>query len=248
MNESSRAHKMSLSVDFRWISLGLLAVVVVMLAMWKPWAAKATDRTIEVSGQATVSAKPDEFVFYPTYEFTDSDKKVALSKMSAKSSEVVTQLKTLGVADKDIKTNSDSWSYPSVQIRDGGGSSSVYNLRLTITTHAEALTQKVQDYLVTTTPSGTISPQATFSKTKLKSLEAQGRDEATKEARKKAEQSATNLGFRLSSVKKVDDNSGFGGYYPTDLKAMDAASSPSLTVQPGENDVTYTVTVTYYIR
>jgi len=83
-------------------------------------------------------------------------------------------------------------------------------------------------------------------------LENQARDEATKDARAKADQSAKNLGFKVAAVKAVNDGSGFGGYpYPTidyaeGLKADDSRSS--LTIQPGENDLSYTVTVTYFIH
>lgn len=254
MPESSPQRlKLQLSLDFRWISLVLLAAIVGMLLMWKPWQDdKATDRTLDVTGKATVSARPDEFVFYPTYDFKNSDKDAALKQLTAKSNEVVDGLKKLGVADKDIKVNSDSWSYPVYDLR-GGSQTSTYTLRLTITTGSEALTQKVQDYLVGTTPSGSISPQATFSEKKLKEVEAEGRDEATKDARAKAEQSANNLGFKLARVKTVQDGSGFNDIYlyGAEQKALDSGTSsrsPSLPVQPGENELTYTVTVTYYIK
>ena len=251
MSEPSPAQKLNLSLDYRWISLGLAAVVVAMLFVWKPWTAKATDRTIDVTGTATVSATPDEFVFYPTYEFTNADKTKALEQMTSKSEEVVSGLKKLGVDDKDIKTNSDSWSYPLMKLEDGS-QRSTYTLRLTVTTNEEKLTQKVQDYLVSTTPTGTISPQATFSEKKRKEVENQGRLEASKDARKKAEESAQNLGFKIAAVKTVNDGSGYGGVFPTDSRAvtMEASDSfsSSLIVQPGENDLTYTVTVTYYIK
>ena len=135
---------------------------------------------------------------------------------------------------------------------EDGSQRSTYTLRLTVTTNEEKLTQKVQDYLVSTTPTGTISPQATFSEKKRKEVENQGRLEASKDARKKAEESAQNLGFKIAAVKTVNDGSGYGGVFPTDSRAvtMEASDSfsSSLIVQPGENDLTYTVTVTYYIK
>lgn len=244
--------KLQLSFDYRWVALALLAVIVAMLLIWRPWsAAKTSDRTIDVTGTATVSARPDEFVFYPAYEFSSADKAAALEQMTAKSDEVVVGLKNLGVEDKHIKTNADSWSYPTALRAEGGNDETTYTLRLTVTTNSEELTQKVQDYLVSTGPTGTIAPQATFSEAKRKELEAQARDAATKDARSKAEQSAKNLGFKLADIKAVNDGSGFGVYpaYDTAM-AMEVRSSAnySLSVQPGENDLTYSVTVTYYIR
>lgn len=247
----SHVQKFEVRLDFRIITIILLVLIAAMLAMWRPWqSAKTTDRTVSVTGTATVSARPDEFVFYPTYDFKNADRQAALDEMTAKSNELVAKLKELGVADKGIKTNSDSWSYP--VYLDDTKSSATYSLRLTVTVNDEKLAQKVQDYLVTTTPSGTVTPQATFSKAKQKQLEDQARDAASKDARAKAEQSAKNLGFKLASVKTVNDDAGFGGIYPFYDKAavtMEATDSrSSLTIQPGENDLSYTVTVTYFIR
>jgi len=244
--------KLNISLDYRLISVVLLVVIAAMLFAWRPWsAAKTSDRTIDVTGTATVSARPDEFVFYPAYEFKSADKAAALEQMTAKSNEVVAGLKNLGVEETNIKTNSDSWSYPTTLRGEAGSNETTYTLRLTVTTNSEELTQKVQDYLVSTSPTGTISPQATFSEAKRKELEAQARDAATKDARSKAEQSAKNLGFKLADVKAVNDGSGFGTTYPaydmaTTLEAR--SSADSLSIQPGENDLTYSVTVTYYIR
>jgi uncharacterized protein YggE len=120
---------------------------------------------------------------------------------------------------------------------------------LTITVNDKALTQKVQDYLVTTSPTGSVSPQTTFSEAKRKELESKARDEATKDARSKAEQSAKNLGFKIGKVKSVEDGSGFGGIVLREGLTMASDSkATSLSVQPGENDLHYTVTVTYYLR
>src|SRR5690242_20000979 len=101
--------RMSLSLDYRIVCLLLLAAIAAMLFIWKPWHKATTDRTIEVTGQATITAKPDEFIFSPTYQFENADKQAALAQLTAKSNEIVTKLKSLGVADSKIKTNSDSW-------------------------------------------------------------------------------------------------------------------------------------------
>lgn len=241
--------QLSLNLDYRIIAGILLAVIVVMLLAWKPWTGKATDRTVEVTGQTTVKAKPDEFVFMPVYEFKNADKQAALKELTAKSEELIGKLKDLGVADSKIKTNSDSWSY---QYYGGSDSTPTYSLRLTVAAGSQTLAQKVQDYLVTTSPTGTISPQATFSEAKRKELESKGRDLASKDARSKAEQSAKNLGFRLSAVKAVNDGAGFGGIYPMAADSLNlkerSSASGYLAVQPGENELTYTVTVTYFIK
>ncbi len=244
--------KLNISLDYRLISIVLLAVIAAMLFAWRPWnASKTSDRTIDVTGTATVSARPDEFIFYPAYEFKNVDKDAALEQMTAKGNEVVAGLKNLGVEDKDIKTNSDAWAYPTAVRGEGGSNETTYTLRLTVTVRNDELAQKVQDYLVSTTPTGTISPQATFSEAKRKEIETQAREDAIKDARRKAEQSAKDLGFKLADVKTVNDASGFGTYPIFNgliAETRDNIASTSLSIRPGENKLTYSVTVTYYIK
>jgi uncharacterized protein len=251
--EKPASNKLNLALDLRIVVVALLVVIVAMLALWRPWVSKATtDRTVQVTGEATVKAKPDEFLFYPNYEVKNTDKTAALNEVSQKSSDITKKLKDLGVADKDIKTSSSGYDYP---VYYGNGDTPTYTLQFTITTHDVTLTQKVQDYLVTTSPTGTVSPQAQFSDAKRKQLESQARTNAAKDARTKADQLGKNVGFKITKVKTITDGDGFGGgirpLYSAD-KAMSANStdsaSPSLTVQPGENDLSYSVTVDYYIK
>jgi uncharacterized protein YggE len=125
-------------------------------------------------------------------------------------------------------------------------------LRPTAIVANRELAQKVQDYLVSTSPTGQISPQTGFSTTKQKQLESKARDDATKDARAKADQSAKNLGFKVAKVKSIQDGTNFGGITPMMLKDSAAGSSEAITsslaVQPGQNDLTYSVTVIYYIK
>ncbi len=240
-----------------WILVGLMAIAIaVMIVLWKPWETRvaANSRIVSVTGEATVKGEPDEFVFYPTYQFKGDDKTALIDQLTTKSDEVVKKLKELGVEDKKIK--SDASGYSNNFYFDSTTNENIYTLSITATTGTKDLAQKVQDYLVTTSPEGAVTPSSTFSKTKQKTLEDQARDEATKDARKKADKSATNLGFKIAQVKTVEDTGGFGGgcgpygicsgAQTLEAKAPDI--STSLTVQPGENEVSYTVKITYFIK
>ena len=247
-------NRLNLSLDYKVIALMLLAVILAMLAMWRPWTTSASsdDRTISVTGEAKVTAEPDEYAFYPNYEFRGPDKNAALNEMTKKSEELVAKLKGLGVEDNKIKTHSNGYDgipYPV----DGNTKEVTYNLSLNIRVGQREMAQKVQDYLVTTSPTGSVSPQATFSDNKKKELEREARDKATREARAKADQSAKNLGFRVGGVKSVEDGTGFGAYPMPErgvskvTPALDS-SSGQLNVQPGENELHYSVTVVYFLR
>lgn len=246
--------KLNIALDYRIIIILLLLVIGTMLWLWKPWQSEPqTDRTISVTGETTIKAEPDEFVFNPAYQFKNTDKKVALEKLTMKSDEITAKLKEIGVSDNHIKSNTGG--YQDYYYYTNTNNTYTYNLSLTITADSKEQAQKVQDYLVTTDSEGTISPRANFSDSKKKQLEDQARDQATKDARAKADQSAQNLGFKIVSVKSVNDsNNDLGNIYPrvfngvTDLAQGANSSESKLQVQPGENDLNYSVKVVYYIR
>lgn len=223
-----------------------------MVFMWKPWEPniKASERTISVTGSATISATPDEYVFSPTYRFTGATKQAALDELTAKSDDIVKQLKSLGVPSKGIKTNSNGYNDYYYSTSNG---KTTYTLSLTVTVDGAKLAQKVQDHLLTTGPTGTVSPRASFSKAKEQQLENQARNKAEEDARTQADQSAKNLGFKVDTVKSVKDGNlgGVRPYYGSLLQgaaARNESSTPQLDVQPGQNDLSYSVKVVYYIH
>ncbi len=224
----------------------LLVTIVTMLLLWKPWQACKDNCTVKVTGEATVKAEPDEYVFAPIYQFRVRDDAKALETATKKSEEVVAALKGLSVADNKIKSNVSGFEE---YIREGE-QTTAYTVSLVVTVNDKELAQKVQNYLLSTSPTGSVSPQANFSDAKRKTLEQQARDEATKDARSKAERDAENLGFRLGSVKELSDGNGFG-VMPFEGGAPQIAVDSygkSLGLQPGENDLHYTVNVTFFVK
>jgi uncharacterized protein YggE len=239
--------KLNISLDYRLLCLVLVAILIGLVIWLRPWSAPGNnDREISVSGESVIKATPDEFVFYPSYEVKNDDRQTALNTLTQKSDDIITGLKNIGVTDEQIKTSSSDYDkYTYIEPTEGVPT---YTLQLTVTVASQEMAQKVQDYLLTTSPSGTISPYSAFSTEKRKELESQARDEATIDAREKAEQSAENLGFKLGKVKSIEDQSGFGGVIPLDTPAtMEDSARSSLSVQPGENEITYTVRVVYYL-
>lgn len=259
--------RLSVPLDFRALSIVLGLVIIVMLAMWKPWqpAVDANTRTIKVTGETTLKAEPDEYVFRPTYQNTSNDKSTAIKGAQDNEASIVSGLKKLNVKDSQIKTNIDGYENKRSLILSPGGTTPpsggpegdyVYTLTITVTLSSRAQAQQVQDYLTSTVPLGPVSPTPQFSETKRKALEKKARDEATRDARAKADQSARNLGFSVRGVKNVTDGTGFGvmpyavGAGAADMKAEGQAGAPNPTfnVQPGEQDYAYSVSVEYYIK
>lgn len=248
-----KTNKINLSVDLRWVCVLLAAMVVGMLLAWKPWVSdvSSSTRTIEVSGTATVKAEPDDFIFYPTYTIEGKDKETKFSNLKAKSAEVVDGLKKLGVSESKIKTSASS--YVDYYKYYANTDADFDTLTVTIQVSAKDMAQKVQDFLLTTKPSGQLTPQTTFSDDKRKELESQARDEATKDARSRAEQMAKNLGAKLGKVKSVNDSSS-GGVMPmydtmgVAMSSSEGSVKSSLSVLPGEDQISLSVSVVYYIN
>jgi uncharacterized protein YggE len=235
------------------IWLVLLVALVASVMLWKPWQRniKANDRTITVTGETTLTAVPDQYVFSPSYTFTDADQQTALSALKTQSAAILAKLKALGVADSMIASSSSGYTNGIYVPVDNGSGQTSYDLSFTITITNKDLAQKIQDYLVTTSPTGDISPTVTFTTATQKSLQDKARNLAEQDAKSKADQSAKNLGFKVEAVKSVQDGN-LGSGLPIIEGALSqsgvAKSAPSLSVQPGENQLSYSVTVVYYIH
>lgn len=230
----------------------LAVVICVMLAAWKPWlpAGGSQERTISVVGESTLSAEPDEFIFYPSYIFKNADKEQALSELTKKSDELIKNLKKLGVSDNKIKSASSGYNHD--YYFDRSANQHQYTLTLTVTTETREAAQKIQDYLLTTKPSGNVSPQAGFSERKREDLQVQARNEAAENARQKADQTARNMGFKIGKVKTIEDENGPDPVFGLDTGATtpegELQKTDKLSVQPGENELKFRVKIVYYIK
>ena len=249
--------QITVSLNFKnltFILIGLYVLTVgIMLYLWQPWHTPLADaRQITVSGEAVVEAEPDEFRFNPSYTITAKTKDSAIQQAADKASTVVDELKKLGVEDKDIRVSGYSNNWQWYYDEDDGNHTTV---DIVVTTNDKNLSQKVQDYLLTTEPEGLITPQATFSEEKNKELESQARSEAINDAKTKAQASADELEVRIGKVISVDEGYGFDDY---PVRAYDAVTSDeniqkpnatqSIPVQTGENEFRYSVTVVFELK
>lgn len=219
----------------------LLAVIAFMFVLWQPWGNAQSDQTIDVTGRAILTATPDQFVFRLSYQFKNTDKQAALDETEKKRGEMVAGLTELGVPSRNIKTSTDSYDRP---LRDGVSDETTSTLSLTVVADGEKLVQSVQDYLLAASPAGSVSPQPYFSEQKQEELESQARDIATKDARANAEQTAQSWGHVVGKVKRVSDWYAFG--LPPAWSATPAEQKQTLL--PGENEITYTVNISFYLE
>ncbi len=165
--------------------------------------------------------------------------------MTTKANDVTAKLKELGVKEDDIALQSNAYNQSWLNT----GESQVVSFSLTIEVADKALAQKVQDYLLTTSPQGAISPYSIFSGTKQKDLEKQAREKAISDARSKAEEIAKETGVKVGKVIEVSDGYSGGGVVALEDKASSATSAAlSLPILSGKQEVGVSVTVSFAIK
>lgn len=226
-------------------SILLVAILALVILLWQPWspAINANTRKITVTGSATVEATPDQYQFSPSWtEDTVPD----ITKLN---DQIVTKLKELGVKDSQIKNNASTYGSPELYYIAPVEGKQKTTLSITVTIKDKGLAQKVQDYLLTTNPSGSIAPYPSFSSTKQKELQNKLRSDATADAKDKAAQTAKNLGSKIGKVVEVSESSS-GGFYPLPIAVSDAntgmsSAKNSLSLQPGSDEYTYSVTAVF---
>ena len=234
------------SIDLRIVCAVLLLVIAALIVLWRPWTLRSGEaRTITLTGEATMKAEPDEFQFNPTYQKKGTDRAAIQQELIAQVNNVIEKLKELGVQESDISLSSSTYDN-----YWNDGTSEVTSNTLTITVGNKELSQKVQDYLVTTSPQGQVSPYATFSSSKRKELETKVRADAIADAKNKADAMAADLEVKLGKVVSITDQQP-GGVMPMlgrDMAVAETSSSLSLPVLAGEQEISYSVQIIYELR
>lgn len=240
---------MSKHISFKLDSkLALIAVLSLSLLMtifmWQPFTNNSSvSRTITVNGEATVSSTPDEFDFSPTYQATGSDRQKTITSLNTTANNVITEIKKLGVSEDNITLSENTYS----MYWNNSDSNNTISVSIGIKVSDKELAQKIQDYLITTTPYGQITPYTTFSAAKYKTLEAEARTQAITDAKTKAQKSASEIDVTLGKVVTVSDSS-YGRIIPMMTTDIKSTSSSSLPISAGKQDVTVTVQVVYEIK
>ncbi len=238
----------------KWVQFAMLIAVLGLLLWLQPWkgnTASDATRKITVAGEATIKAEPDEYLFTPYFEAKGTEQEALKKDLNDKANVAVKKLKELGIEDSKIKVDSSSYDYWFFE--PGQEGSLTVTLQVTVSDKAKA--QEVQDYFTTLDLKGQLTPQATFSKSKQKELEAQATDEASKDAKSKAEKQATLVGAKIGKVIEVSQGS-MGGYPMPLMTTADSATMSrdaklevsSLPVMAGENEFSWSVSVTYELK
>lgn len=244
INNGNKKGLMALVVINTLLLLGILASV---LLQWQPWdqAVSANTRKITVTGTASTEATPDQYQFSPMWT------RDTTAEITALNDQIITKLKELGVKDTQIKNNASRYGSPEVYYSAPADGKQKTTLSITITVKDKDLAQKIQDYLVSTNPSGSITPYPSFSSSKQKELQVKLRAEATKDAKQKAEQTADGLGAKVGKVIEISEGAS-GGFYPMPIAVSDtsavSSSKDSISIQPGSDEYSYSVTAIFTLQ
>ncbi len=205
------------------------------------------------SGEGKATAVPDQATVNAGVTAQAATVAQAQQKVNQAASKIITDIKKLGLSDKDIKTTNYSVTpnYSNEIMLMGRGDQSI--IGYTVTQNLEIKVkpiEKVNQVVDTTTKNGANlvgSITFTFSDSLSKSLEQQATKQAVDEAKEKAQTLANAAGVRLGKIINVVESSN----QPRPLMAAGVAktdSSEPTNITPGENTLTATVTIYYDIN
>jgi len=239
--------------DRSYLAIIALSVVLVVMALTIYAISQSgsnTADTITMSGYAEEKVVPDTATLSIGVVVQDDTAKAASDQNAALMSAVVTELKALGLEDRELQT-----SYVSVY--------PVYNYDKEQNITSYSASNSVQ---VTTTKLGNLSEiidrstaaganqigsiSFSVSYDRQEQLREDLMNKAITDASTKANALASSLDLKVKGVQtaSISENGNSKVYYAVPEAAADAAAGPVATpIEPGESTVSISVQVTYYI-
>ncbi|MFO0780680.1 MAG: SIMPL domain-containing protein [Candidatus Gracilibacteria bacterium] len=211
-------------------------------------------RTITVAGEGKISAKPDIANISLSVVSKGATVKQVTADNNTKMNQVLGAVKGLGVDAKDITTSQYSL-YPeydySYLSKSGVNKIIGYNLTQEITVKVRDL-QKVDDILDSATKAGANQVGAlAFDLDDAGSVKKEARAKAFDKAKEKAQEMASMAGVRLGRVVTFSEEAPAYPYpqYNFAMEAkMDAGVTAAPSIEPGQKELTMSVSVTYEIE
>jgi uncharacterized protein len=235
------------------VALAVVAAYLVGRAGPAPASAATSDetRTVTVTGLGHVSVVPDQLAFELSVSVLRDDLDQALDDGAAAMQAVVDQLKTSGVADKDVQTVDLSMN-PEYTHRKGQPTQlRGYRVSQTVSVTVEELA-KASDIVTAALDAG--GSGVRLNGLRLQVADPDGslepaRTDAVDQARAKAEEYAADTGHELGEIVKISEVSDqpYSDNLSYAASASDSARGP-LPIQAGQQDLTASVVVVYELK
>jgi uncharacterized protein YggE len=208
-------------------------------------AGSATSGGLSVSGEGVVSVKPDVAIVQLGVDITNPSVDEAQSMASQQMDAVLNKLKSLGVADKDIRTIQYSIQ-PQIDYQKNvlTGYRVVNVVQVTV-----RQIDKLGSLLGQAVGSGATTVQGiSFTVDDPSKLQAEARDKAIQDAKAKAEQMAKAAGIKLGKVTALSESGGTVPARQVLAAAAPTAMGAEVPISTGESEIRVTVQMVFDIE
>ena len=206
-----------------------------------------------VTGSGKVTVVPDTGQIELGITTTAADVKTAQNQANVVIKKITSDLKNLGLPEKDIKTSNYS-IYPQYDYQPGGANrikGYQVSANLSVTIRSLDLINKVIDTASTDGANSVSAVQLTVDETRQKELLQEARKQAVADAKSKAESLSHAAGLSLGRLVNVSEST---PNYPrpylmsADMMAVKSGTGEPTQIQPGSTDITSSVTLSYETR
>jgi len=216
-----------------------------------PTGSPSGEHVIAVTGTGKITVKPDVADISLGVQAQRDSAKAARDDAANVMNAVLAALHNLGIADDQIQTSTLNLS-PVYDYNSSSPTITGYQVTNIVNVHVTDIS-KVADVIDNSVAAGaTTVNSVAFDVADRAAAENQARDAAVKDARSHADALATAAGVTITGVQSISETS-YSAPYPWYGVADGAKGSPAGTpsvptpVQPGTQDITIMVTVSYLI-
>lgn len=203
--------------------------------------------TFNVSGEGKVAVAPDIALINVGVAAQAPTVKAAQDQLNANTNKVSKAIKQLGIEEKDIQTSNYN-IYPTYDYTSGSQRITGYSANSTLSIKVREI-DKGSSVIDAATANGANQVGGiVFEVDDRTKAENEARELAVSQAKEKAENAAKIAGFQLGRIVNYAES--FGDFpRPIPLQAQGGEKAPpSTSLEPGSNEITVTVTLSFEIR
>lgn len=236
--------------NFLW---PIAVLIIVFGAIYlKPWQTKTLE-TVTVTATGKTQVTPNIANISATVESKNPNLDIARQQNEKTVSAIITELKNLGISEKDIKTEyiSGGPGYElDVQIFPEPPKTNTNQLTTTLQITIRDF-EIVNEVLASLTQNGATNlygPSLTIDEKTLTAAKSKAREDAVENAKNQAKELAQLSDRKLGKVVKVTELGDFG--YPIPILARSEADlrQKASIIEPGQNEVTISLQVDFALK